>query len=1089
MFGGPYRPRVVPVPASGNPRLTEKATNSAVGDSGAYPVLRCPTSSTWNRIQGLGASSADGPQTSPLCSIPWKRLYGTSTYRSPPGCRYHPDEIPLSSSVAEQQQLGSLSLPVVEAGLSTAGSRRYQQLAAQHLYGAATSTPTGVLEPNPITPAASSFGAAVKMVPSSKLRYTDPQGRPLPSAHNTESLLHEPKRSSATGGPVSDRLTVGSSGHRRISMEECSKASELSARSTVSVTAGTTFHLSSVQGGGDVEPTPSLSSTAAPPSNAAVAGTDDRARSCGGATRRELQRQLQRQRSRSLSSRAMAPATSTKGKHLSQQRTAHWAVKLIEDFVAQVAVQQESAATARSRDATTTTTVANLTATFLSSRYGVLQWRPILHEFSACLHRYRLISPTCAVFLEYISHTDAETLADFYLFCRLYSAGDIQHCSVVETRRVALTTATTAEANTIVSRRYVDKREVGDRLQRMLQCVVLIDCALCIAVEADGDLTKPRPLRVRAKNCHAHKSPTHTTWVPQRRHLSVDEVRKVKTAVLGWVEEATHKDTSERSGGAAGLYGEENTEDDVSREAAGVDLQRMSFDREGWVDAYALLQAVLEAVKLVCCSRYPSPEVRDEGAGHVDDGDGGVEEIENVSGCSQRLQPQDRKVTTNPRSSSLLLAQVPPASQVYAYPLEKVDLSPSQTQHRSSMQRPTRPEGDDGDRAGARFMAQTRQDSTYVQPRISVSPHVSAASALGDKVLLSPPCHNVVPPHHSSSISPSNSLRLPPPPGPRTSSLSPCRRVATVKEYPWNSPSGEAQQCGEHNGERDMKESWPRSSREGLYLHHHSCEAQLHGNQLWKEAQQAAAAASQRRDSCWRDHYPRIYSRVQCTPSPRKPSKGACATHTTFASSSSPVDATISSIDTALSRRQEHGCRCDAIEQPHMTTNSADLSSCVCAVPKALFVTNMQDVRCGARPADGLPLPESFSSADPPTSTVMYPSRIHPAAVRSSGSAAPVAGVIRTDRRTSSSPSLATLSPCARPSPKTSELAIVSAMPHTCHEGAAAVTSNTVWLTDEERAMLHQLEIALNQLDTQHRRNHASATSASGAISARKAHT
>ncbi|CAG9575099.1 conserved hypothetical protein [Leishmania major strain Friedlin] len=1123
MLSAPYRPRVVPLLASDGQQLMEKAADAAAGDFGTYPALQRPTSNVRNRIGGMGSSSADDPQTSPpRCGISWNRLHGASAYSSPLGHQYHADEVPPSSSV-------------VEAVPSTAASRRYQQLAAQHLYGAAGSIPAAVSAPSSITPATSGSGAAVRSVPFSELRYTDSRGHPLPSAHESGCLLHGAKRGGGSGGPALDNPAVGSSGQRGAATEGCAEANELSAPSTSAMTAGEALRSSSVQGLGDVQstsavkqsasaweasqltPTQSRSSTATPSSNATVAVTaDDRPHSRGSTTRRQLQRQLQRQRSRSFPSRIRAPATFTAGKHPPPPRTAHWAVKLIEDFVTQVAVQQESAATAPTivplygaanalgrrataggRDATTTTTVADLTATFLSSRYGALQQRPILHEFAACLHRYRLLSPTCAVFREYFIHVDAENLADFHLFCRLYAAGDIQHCSTVETRRVALATATAASVHTIVSRRYIDEREVGDRLQRMLQSVVLMDCAPCIVVGADGgaasraapgDVTMSRQPRVRVQYRYAREPPTHTKWVPQRRHLTVDEIRRVKKAVLGWMEEAARKGTAECGCGAVGPYEAADTADDAWPEAAGgVDLQRVAFDREGGVDAYALLQATVEAVKLVCCSRHPAPERRDEDAGHVD---GGVKRIEKASGRSQHLQQPYQPVKSTARSPQLPRELVSPPSQAYMYPLEEVSLSPPRPQHRSSVQRPTQPEGEDDGNAEARCMTQTRQEPSSMPSRTSVSTGVSAARVLADSLLLSPSCNNVVSQRcgSRSSSGRSHSLHLRPSAGQRTFSLSPCRRVA-AKGRRSNSPASRVQQRGQNRGEREVEESRPPSSRGEPYTHHPYV-TQLHGNQLWAEAQREAAAASQRRDSCWRDHYPRIYPRVQRTPSPRKPTNSACAAHAAFALSSSPVDATSDSIDAELRRRQARGRDGHLIEPRQMTASSVDLSSRACAAPEVLFLANTQEVRCGARPADGLQLPRSFSPVDPPASTVTYPSRIHPAAARSSSSAAPAARAIRADRSTTVSSSFPALSPRTMSSPTAAKVAVVSARPHVSHEEAAATASNAVLLTDEERAMLNQLEIALNRLDTQHQRNRVAiaSTAAAGATAASKAY-
>ncbi|KAI5690260.1 hypothetical protein MNV84_04420 [Leishmania braziliensis] len=1109
MFGGPGRPRVAPGPPSDDPRLGGKASESVAGDFSTCPTFRRPASSIANQIGGSAPSSAGDPQTSPSpCGIPRNRLYGTGTHSNPLEHQYHADEVPPSSSV-------------VATTLSMATPHRYQQLAAQHLYGAANSSTAGVPAPCPSAPAADSCSAAAGTVPSSILRYTDPRVRPLPSAQGSSCLLSGAKQDSGGGGPAPDNRIVSSSGPNSGVKEGCSEANELSTQEKLAVIDGTALSSSSAHERGDqptsamrraasaheacqLSPKLSRSSTAAPLSSVAVAATaDDRARSRGSATRREQQQRLQRQRTPWFPSRTATPARSTSSKHLPPPRTAQWAVKLIEDFVAQVAVQQESAAmaptivplygatsalgrkeTASGRDATTTTTVADLTATFLSSRYGMLQWRRILHEFAACLHRYRRLSPTCAVFREYFIHVDTENLGDFYLFCRLYAASDIQHCSRVETQRVAFVTETADNAHTIVSRRYVDEREVPDRLQRMLQYVVLMDCSprLVVGVDsgavsrtASGSVSTSRRPSGCVQYRYARDPSACVKEVPQRRHLTDDEVRRVKRAVLDWMEEAICKCTRERSYGAVESHEDDGAEEDARCETAGGDLLRISFDREGWVDAYALLQTTLEVVKLACRARHPSPQRRDEDASQAGDGACGFERNEDASDRSQRLLQQWRLAGSSARRPPLQRELVPPPPHTHSYPLEEVTPPRSRPQHRSPVQCSIRPTGEDEDGAEAPYVTQKRQAPSYMQPRTSVFTGTSATRGSADGCLWSPSREWVTSRRHRAST------------GQRTSSRSPRRRVAAAEERRQNPPASQMQEQGQSNRERKADESRLRSSydesffaaHEGPY-HHHPYVAQLHGNQLWAEAQKEAAAASKQRGSCWGDYYPRIYSRVHGTPSPRKPAHEPCAAQNTFAFSTSSVDATIDSIDAELHRPQAR-VRDDGLSDPlQMTAHSVDRSPRAFPAPEMLFFTNRQETRCTARSTDGLPLPPSFSLIAPPVSTVAYPGRVHPIAVRSLGSTAPAARAIRVVDSTPAGSTLPILSPCAMSCTTAAKEPVASAAPHSSHEAAAAVTSNTVLLTDEEQAMLDELEIALHRLDTRRRRDSATITAAAG---------
>ncbi|KAG5500155.1 hypothetical protein JIQ42_04490 [Leishmania sp. Namibia] len=1091
MFGGPYRPRVLPVPARVDARLEENAANSVAGNLSGYPALQRPADSIQSRT-GVVAPSPAADSQLPVrpCGILWNSPCGARMYRSPPGHQYHDDEVPPSFSMAP-------------AASSTLASRRYQQLAAQHLYGAARSITAGA--PSPSTPVARCSGGAVTTTPSSILRFTDRHGRPLPTGHESDSLPHEARRGS--GSPALGSPLVSSSRENDGAIEECSETNEAGAASTSAMAAGVAVPSSSAQGCGNAQPictirqassarkasefspTPSQSSVTAPSSSATAAVTvNDRLRSCGSATWCERQQQQQQRRSRSLPSRFAAPATSVAAKRPPPlRRTAQWAVRLIEDFVAQVALQQESVAaapvivsscctttasgrkaTASGRDAAITTTVADLTATFLASRYGALQWRPILHEFAACLHRYRRLSPACAVFREYFIHVDRENLRDFYTFCRLYAACDIQRCSTVETRRVALAATTAASTQTIVSRRYVGKWEVVDRLQHMLRRVSLSEYAPrlfigaaggALGCDASGDGPTSRQSSRRLQYRYARHPPARTTMLPQRRYLTAEEIRWVKRAVLGWMEEAALKCTGERSSGAGGPYEDDGTEDGMRCEAAGAEFQRVAFDCEGHVDAYALLQATLEAVKLVCRAGHSSPERCEGEAGQVDGAPDrcpwAQQQWLSVGSTSRTPQPQ-RELT-------------PPSPQAYTRPAEAAPPSP-QSQHHSSVQSFTQSVGGDDRSVEALYVRERPQEPASRQPRTPVSTGVAAARVPADDYFWSPSRDSVVSPGHNSGRS--------------SSRLSPRRQVpvAAAEEHRRCSSARAMEQPWLGRKESEAEGCRGRASHAVPY-HDYGYRAQLQGDELWIEAQEEAAAASLRRDRCWRDHYPRTYTRLQLTPSPRSPTNSARAARDTFACSSPSATATIDAIDAELRRRQARSCDANVSSARQMTANSAHLSPRALAAPGAVFLANPKATRCAAPSADGLP-PPLFSPFAPSISAGAYPSRIHPAAAKSPRSATPAPRKTDVESSTPAGASLGTLSPRITAFSPAAKVNATCAGPHVSHKAVPAKASDTVLLTKEEQAMLNQLEIALRRLDTQHQRNHATTISAADVATA-----
>ncbi|KAG5477482.1 hypothetical protein CUR178_05186 [Leishmania enriettii] len=1160
MLGGPYRPRVLPVPARVGARLEENAANSVASNLSGYPALQRPADSMPSRT-GVVAPSPEADSQLPVrpCGIPRNSpcdarmhhaeedAYRTNsrpaggqasassflpasslsaaadcqalhrqssplsghtsagTYRSPPGHQYHDDEMPPSFSVVEQQHRGSASTSMAPAASSTLASRRYQQLAAQHLYGAARSITTGT--PRPSTPVARFSEGAVTTLPSSILRFTDRRGRPLPTGHESDSLPHEARRGSgsrALGSPL-----VSSSRENDGAIEGCSETNEAGAASTSAMAAGVAVPSSSAQGCGNAPPictirqaasarraselslTPSQSSVAAPSSSATVAVTvNDRLRSCGSATWCERQQQPQQRRSRSLPSRFAAPATSVVAKLPPPlRRTAQWALRLIEDFVAQVALQQESVAavpvivsscgtktasgrkaTASGRDAAITTTVADLTATFLASRYGALQWRPILHEFAACLHHYRRLSPACAVFREYFIHVDRENLRDFYTFCRLYAAGDIQHCSTVETRRVALAATTSSSAQTIVSRRYVGKREVVDRLQHMLRRVSLRDYAPHLFVEAagralgcdaSGDGPSSRQSSRRVQYRYARHPPARTMMLPQRRYLTAEEIRGVKRAVLGWMEEAARNCTDARSSGAGGPCEDVGTEDGMQCEVAGAEFQRVAFDREGHVDAYALLQATLEAVKLVCRAGRSSPE-RCEG------------EARQVDGAPDRClwAQQQRLSVGNTFRTPQPQRELTP--QAYTRPPEAAPPSP-QSQRHCCVPSFTQSVGGDDRNAEALYVRERSQEPASRQPRTPVETGVAAARVPADDYFWSPSRDSVVSPGHNS--------------GSRSSShLSPQRQVpvAAAEEHQRCSSARAMEQPGLSRKDSEAERCRGRASHEVPY-HDYGCRAQRQGDELWIEAQEEAAAASLRRDRCWRDHYPRTYARLQLTPSPRSPTNSARAARDAFACSSPSTTATIDAIDAELRRRQARSCDANVSSARQVTANSAHISPRALAAPESAFLANPKATRCAAPSAHCLPLP-LFSPFAPSISEGAYPSRIHPAAASSPRSATPAPRKTDVESSTPAGASLDTLSPRITAFSPMSKVNTTCAGPHVSHKAMPAEASDTVLLTKEEQAMLNQLEVALRRLDTQHQRNHPT-TIAAGDVATASAKT
>jgi hypothetical protein len=719
-------------------------------------------------------------------------------YSTAAGHHYHNDETDPTSSAA------AVKAPASIITSSTALSHRYQQLAAEHQYGsalpAAPSNEYGILARSgktggsAATPATEvTGGAATTLAVGSQRRSEGPVWEersaetPRRNAFRDHPSVLQPPRqqgSARSSSHSKQRYSPFSDGSDHDDDREVSNANATANdRSAETVQTTRSQHSRPSLQGSHTETAAQECSFAATAggtaaSHVAVAAAEKereevRCRRPGsrGSARDSARSSSSRLQSRDSRARqtpspqqcsrllrtaprrtrsAEPRAASGGGSPLSCHRTAQWAVKLIEELVAQVAVQQASSTTGltivspssmkagrhrsssahhASRDATTTTTVADLTTSFLSSRYGALQWRPMLQEFAVCLHRYHHLSPACAVFREYFIHVDADTLNDFQLLCRLFAAADIPHCSSVEVRRVALGGRTnshhqhhrhaTHTEHTIVARRYVELREVVDRLQRMLQKVVLMDTAPCLVVGdyvggegGGGRAAVPRTSGRRYQQesftsrsvvpgagaggqpqyRYARGPPARTVTVPRRRRLTADEVRAVKKVVMTWLEDSIE---AERVAMELSSAEDDNSDGHSSRVDDGDDgdspttLRHVAFDRPGLVDAYALLQATLEAVKLLCSSSqplHPSPDRADASGTESDfscqvdnaafaQGERKRSEVRRqrrLSGSPPRQQPLWKATASHPHSPLVrhILAS-PPGG--HAYPVEEVE--------------------------------------------------------------------------------------------------------------------------------------------------------------------------------------------------------------------------------------------------------------------------------------------------------------------------------------------------------------------------------------------------------------------------------
>ncbi|KEG07340.1 putative glucosamine-6-phosphate isomerase, putative,glucosamine-6-phosphate deaminase [Trypanosoma grayi] len=186
--------------------------------------------------------------------------------------------------------------------------------------------------------------------------------------------------------------------------------------------------------------------------------------------------------------------------------------------------------------------VAALTVTVLSARYGALQWNRALKELAQGLHRYHSVSPLCRVFRELFIDEASSALEDLFLFCRLQRAA-VKH-STVETQKVILPPMETESGapqsifqHTIVSRRYLRLRSLTAALSDMLTAV---------SVPEHREVGVIRVVR--------------------KRRLKPAEVVGVKTIVAYWIEEESSKSDS------------------------------LAFDLGGFVDMHEVLAVVVKAL-------------------------------------------------------------------------------------------------------------------------------------------------------------------------------------------------------------------------------------------------------------------------------------------------------------------------------------------------------------------------------------------------------------------------------------------------------------------------------------------------------------
>ncbi|KPA79517.1 hypothetical protein ABB37_05341 [Leptomonas pyrrhocoris] len=1251
MLGGPYPPRVVPANTTGDGavgyhsvdrvdhpsvRRVAAPTTTATTATGLQPTPFAPCGIPWNRLYSSSTTLRpqenhedrrsynsraeasplrNSPRSTPPAPSPagaaaaaaaavsssllYRPPYFSATYPSPPppppaptgapatvvaydaavSHRYHADEtIPAS----QRHTAATTQAPTSILSTSTALSSRYQQMAAEHRYGAAL-------------PAAGQAKAA-----HARQERRDDVTHHQNGSRDEVGALPPRSTQNRRQSPFSSKRNDDDSDDDRADRKgvEGPRTSR-SMSSRVSQKGSTTV---------------------------AVAPKEETRRSRSNSSNSRHSRGPQRRGGpvRAASSppqrptRTAAVPRQTRSASHASPRTAQWAVKLIDEFVAQVAVQQASAATGPAivstplpstslgrrctdaRGATvagphqkdpTSVTVADLTTSFLAARYGALQWRPMLQEFAVCLHRFHLLSPTCAVFREYFIHVDADALRDFQLFCRLFAAADIPHCSTVETRRVALGDGQRRkDTHTIVARRYVEVREVVDRLQRMLQRVVLLDTAPCVVV-ADGNFGDASRRRSHsastARRCRqggdvsyrfGRGPPARTTTVPRRRRLTADEVYAVKRVVVTWLEDSVEaeRDAAERSA-------EEEDED------APTTLRHIAFDRPGRVDAYALLQATLEAVKLLCNSAPPphrtcadvsnrneldaDDDDDEEEAEAEDDTEGDLRRgkaerapvLVEHNGREGRRQRQDGARTTSPQAhqqppwqataskpmSPLVRHVLASPPHGYAYPVEEPHKSSPVSAVRgrltpsSARCSPVRPshasrrhtsevdyfegnlpyeeeEGGVEEEAGDEMADgrrcrsgsghdERRRDHTpsYRQPR-AASAATAAAIAVHrapDGRLWSPPRDGVLvhrggrgegqrqPLSHRSSRSPSRRRSSAQPGDAVTSPRLSSRERTQQQQHQGRERRGSD---GREESEEDREEEHDYGRDDGLSLPRrsvHAYVANLHAEKRWQETQQQVAAA-ERRDAFWRQN-PRIQARLQQQQlqqqqlpktSYRNSSSDPALTATAAGPALSPyadtsaVDATINDIDNELRRRERSHGRLRATKNEARREPPQPLFAALASPPRpvqdAVYLRNLQEAAAFAsQQVRPVPPPELAQPADKAMMRATseddgaYPPRIYP--IQESRAAGPPSGHnsrIRVEQVTppaSVAARLATAAPS--PPPPSADVRLTK---------DAALSKEAVFLTDEEQAMLDQLEVALRRLDGQHRLDHAAAATA-----------
>lgn len=1142
--------------------------------SAAAPLATTPlVSSPLYRPSTFAGNSTSLPMPPP--SQPTGAPATVTAFTSASGHHYHADEsVPGSRPTATEAPVSVLSTS------SAVGSHRYQQLAAEHRYGSALPALSPSRHSHSL---ASRDGAATSDAASERTKETSlfHERSTRASRHNgfrERGSARNSHRSSFSGRNenADDSMGKDKSDHIKYGNDDDDDVDR-----PLQVTSRTHHNLSRQE-----RSSSSATAEAAAASNVTVAANEEKRQRPGSrgsslVSSQPHSREGQRfvtpssQRRRSYSQPTPRPHASL--------RTAQWAVKLIDELVAQVAVQQASSTTGplivssslsatrtsssisrrgsrtsggnvvgtntaqgnnNNRDASVTT-VADLTTSFLSSRYGALQWRPMLQEFAVCLHRFHHLSPACAVFREYFIHVDADTLSDFQLFCRLFAAADIPRCSSVEARRVALHSSVSNSRNnnyggnggvthTIVARRYVEVREVADCLQRMLQRVVLLDTAPCVVVGehvGTGRALPPNSARryggrAGVQYRYVRGPPTRTASVPRRRRLSAEEVRAVKKVVVAWVEDSIEAERIAMKNSE----GEVDEYEEASRESGPSSLRRIAFDRPGLVDAYALLQAALEAVKLLCSSSSSSsslsrherfreqPETSSVDY-YEDEGDEYAEENwREPQGFRRPLPTPSRNRQSNdydapwqdsepsyrqPRPAAAATAAAvavhrAPDGRLWSPPRDGVvrgvrNSEGEKAQRRSSGARRSPPRRPSSVPLGGTGPQQQQQQQQQ-QGNASYDEWYGSADEGEARV------HERASPWRAS---PSPSRQRPssqggPPPSPTSS---PTRyqdpeqnqaRNQLLQHSPLAAPSPSAQ---------------------------HPYIADLHAERRWQQVQRQVAAA-ERRDACWRQH-PRMQARVQQQQQSLSPHVGTTAT---LAADTSAVEATIADIDRELRRRERSrgsgggdgdydcgACDPDAAEDNKrdrkLSTSQPHPASPQQKTREAMRLRDLQEF--ANRPLRLAPPPEMTHAAMRTAATpASYPSRILPTQKDGQGERA---------MRTQTSNTMATspfhtrgrisVEQVTPPASAVSPRAFVQS-PREAHSNAFAgapvrvpatvaaaapppllpsaglrftkdttLSKDTVFLTNEEQAMLDQLETALRRLDSQHRRDHAAASS------------